>query len=623
MISWVRRYPDGMLALVVAVAGLVPAVADWRHVALNLAISLAVAGSVAVRRRYPLTALACVQSTGVLVTAVHAMAASTAGFVLAYVVLLYTAGVMLRLAGALAGLGASLAAFWSEDAVLGHPAGEYVFSALLVTGPWLVGRYVARERVLRARLTTALDARRHALSVAAVADERRRIAREMHDLVAHALSAIAVQGNAASAALTVEPGRARAPVQAVNRLARQCVGDMRRLLTVLRDGSDPVPRARGDVADVRTATRGARLWPYRDWALAVLMAVAGVLAAARHGSALDGGLTVALAAAVSARRRWTLAALAAVVTLAVVLAAVRREAEAGGAFLVASLVLLFTAGALPSRRALGALSIGLAGYWAVDAMTASPPAGYLASAVIAGGAWLVGLVVGRERALRTEVITATEGERRALAAAAAANERRRIAREMHDVVAHGLSAIAVQSSAADAALDIDPARAAAPIHAITTLAEQCADEMRRLLTALGPDELPGTDLAAVLAAQTEMGLVVDTAIDTAALDGCSSAVRHAVTRITQEALTNVRRHSTVNTARVTIRGSAGELSVTVTDSGPARGPAEGPSGHGATGIRERVAVLGGRCIIGPDGAGWRVEAHLTLPATAGPLGLPA
>lgn len=616
MPSWLKRGQDALsrgLAVLVAVGVLVPAVLEGRDVGLESLLALVVGGAVALRRRRPLVALASVQAVGVFVTALGVAAADTAGYVLAYLVLLYTVGAARRWPAAVGGVAISLAAFWCEDAVLDHPGSEYLFSAILVGAPWLVGRYVRRQHALRARLIPALDGERLALAAAAVAEERQRIAREMHDVVAHGLSAIAVQSNAADAALTIDIARARAAVQAVNMIACECVAELRRVLAVLRQDS-AIAVAPSPPATRRTSAPLEMLWGQRDGAVAALVAATGLAEIANRPShvGIEMVLVGVLAAAVFFRRRATVSSLAAIVVLAALAAAIHRQSTLADAYLLAALVLMFTAGSLPRRRALPALALGLIGFWSVDAITFSPPAAYAAGAVIGGGAWLIGLVVGREQALRVTVVSALDGERQALCATATTNERRRIAREMHDVVAHGLSAIAIQSSAADAVLEFDPARAAAPIRAITVLAEQCAQEMRWLLAALGPDRSSDLDLSAVLSAQAELGLRLELQIDDDVMAGCPVPVRHAAARIVQEALTNVRRHSAADVASVSIHCQHGELAVVVTDDGPVRVTGSGAPGHGTAGIRERVAVLGGRCQAGPRGPGWYVDARIPL-----------
>jgi signal transduction histidine kinase len=238
VIGWMREGQDIGLAVIVALAGLVPAILSSQHAAVDSALAIAIAGGVLVRRRWPLSSLVAVQILGVLFTAAHAVPANTGSFALASALLLYNAGVALPTVKALQGLTIGLACFWAEDAILAHGPGEYIASAFLIAGPWLAGVFIGRERTLREsseQLASALEGQHAALAAAAVADERRRIAREMHDVVAHGLSAIAVQSSAADAALDVDPERARVPVQAINAMARQCVEEMRWLLTVLRD----------------------------------------------------------------------------------------------------------------------------------------------------------------------------------------------------------------------------------------------------------------------------------------------------------------------------------------------------------------------------------------------------
>jgi signal transduction histidine kinase len=365
---------------------------------------------------------------------------------------------------------------------------------------------------------------------------------------------------------------------------------------------------------------------HQDPGLATIVAVAGLLPAvlSSHHVAVDCLLAVAVASGVAARRRWPLMSLAATQALGVLFTAGHAVPANTGGFALASVILLFNVGVtLPLWGALQGLAIGLACFWAEDAILGHGPGEYVASAFLIAGSWLAGVFIGRERTLRAsseQLAIAVQGEKDALAAAAVADERRRIAREMHDVVAHGLSAIAVQSSAADAALDFDPARARVPVQAINALARQCVDEMRWLLAVLRSDndEWPSStypDIAALLDAEVALGLTIEENIDPSVLVGCPELFRHAVLRIVQEALTNIRRHSQASVASIVIARNEADLRIDITDVGPIKAGRSGAPGHGTSGIRERVAVLGGQCEIGPQGSGWRVVVYLPLKAT--------
>ena len=199
---------------------------------------------------------------------------------------------------------------------------------------------------------------------------------------------------------------------------------------------------------------------------------------------------------------------------------------------------------------------------------------------------------------------------------AVADERLRIAREMHDVVAHHLSVIVIQAEAAQEVLDTDPDRAGAAMGTVADTARTALGELRRVLGGLRSEAAlgPQPDLASVddlVASVRQAGLTVDVRTEGAARP-VGGVVGLAAYRIVQEALTNVLRHAAARRAEVALAYGDDDLVVTVSDDG--RGPAGGDSGgHGLVGMRERVTVLGGSLDAGPGvGGGFAVRARLPL-----------
>ncbi|HEX9526589.1 MAG TPA: histidine kinase, partial [Streptosporangiaceae bacterium] len=217
------------------------------------------------------------------------------------------------------------------------------------------------------------------------------------------------------------------------------------------------------------------------------------------------------------------------------------------------------------------------------------------------------------------------------AARAAAAERTRIARELHDVVAHHVSLMAVQAEAATSLLPGRPAQAQQSVQVIGDTARQALTELRRLLGVLrAPAEPPRTapsvslaDLPAVLNQVRGAGLPVKLDVEGAPYP-LAPSIDLTAYRIVQEALTNTLRHTTASSAFVTLRYEPGYLTVAVTDHGPLRdvAAADGrgePDGHGSlagsrfglAGIAERVASCGGNLTVGPTpGEGFAVAARL-------------
>jgi signal transduction histidine kinase len=196
-------------------------------------------------------------------------------------------------------------------------------------------------------------------------------------------------------------------------------------------------------------------------------------------------------------------------------------------------------------------------------------------------------------------------------------ERGRIARELHDVVAHHMSLIAVQAETAPYRLGALPAPVAADYATVTATARQGLTEMRRLLAVLRDDPpervpQPGlADIAALVNRAATAGLAV-----TLALEGepapIDSGVALSAYRIVQESLTNVRRHAGPARAVVTVGRRPGAVTVRVSDDGKGVTADWTPAGgQGLLGMRERVAMFGGTLRVGPrQGGGFEVEAVL-------------
>jgi len=252
---------------------------------------------------------------------------------------------------------------------------------------------------------------------------------------------------------------------------------------------------------------------------------------------------------------------------------------------------------------------------------------------IFGTAWLIGdnlktrrayVASLEERALRAEQTRAAEAQR------AVAEERTRIARELHDVVAHSMSVMLVQTGAARRVLDTDPAQAAAALQAVEATGRDAMTEMRRLLGVLREDSAPASlapqpslaGLEALVAQFAEAGLAV-----TLELQGVErklpAGIELSAYRIVQEALTNALKHAGPGVAvAVTVHCGDEGLDVRVLDDGRGAAAAavgNGSGGHGVLGMRERVDVCGGELVAGPR-VGGGFEVHARLPVVEGATG---
>lgn len=202
---------------------------------------------------------------------------------------------------------------------------------------------------------------------------------------------------------------------------------------------------------------------------------------------------------------------------------------------------------------------------------------------------------------------------------AAARERARIAREMHDILSHAVSIMIVQAEAGPVAVRRAPERAEAAFDAIAGTGREAMTQLRSMLGVLRTQEAaprrpqPGVqELAGLLERVRGSGLEVSYA-RTGEVRPLLTALEATVHRVVQEALTNVVKHARASRAAVRLHYAPRELTVSVTDDG--RGPGSGPSGgHGLIGIRERAAAHGGtaECGPGPGGRGFRVRATLVM-----------
>lgn len=249
-------------------------------------------------------------------------------------------------------------------------------------------------------------------------------------------------------------------------------------------------------------------------------------------------------------------------------------------------------------------------------------------AVVLLAPWLVGKAMrGRVEHIDVLALRAqkAEREREQRALEAAREERARIARELHDVIAHSVSVMVVQAGAAEEVLRQAPERALEPIRAVQDTGRQALAEMARLLGMLRRDgeELglapqPGLDDLETLIEQTRLaGLPVELRLEGRPRPVPLGADLSAY-RIVQEALTNARKHAGKASAAVTVRYSPDALELEIVDDGGGSGDGDvSAGGHGLVGMRERVALFGGDLHAGPQpGGGFRVHARLPLADSA-------
>ena len=374
--------------------------------------------------------------------------------------------------------------------------------------------------------------------------------------------------------------------------------------------------------------------PFLDVLLAVSLGIVSILVASRvaeaNGTTIQAGaiaLLVVQSAALTVRRRWPMAVYS-VVGVSTVLYAWLGYPQAVGGFGV--LIAIYTVAAhVPLREAIAAaavyvvgMALSLIGFardsgGSLDVLFADFLVNFLALVL----AWTVGVTVRTRRAYvaaleaRAELL---EREREDNARLAVALERGRIAREMHDVVAHNVSVVVVQAAAAERLVETDPERARQAMRDVATTGRQALTEMRRLLGVLrdgdAPDDLgpqPGiAELRALASTVEDAGMKVELSVQGEERPLPASAAL-SVYRIVQEALTNSLRHAGPARARVILRYLPDALEVQVSDNGSGGTSPVEHDGHGLIGMRERVALFGGELTAGPrPEGGYAVVARI-------------
>jgi signal transduction histidine kinase len=302
------------------------------------------------------------------------------------------------------------------------------------------------------------------------------------------------------------------------------------------------------------------------------------------------------------RRRWPLGVLAAAAAGFAVQELRGYHSFAGLGMVVA----LYSAAAHQERwrwRLVAALSAGYVLLAAAEHAAGSPaqPQDFAGFYLALAACWLVGSHVRAQRH--------REAERRALAAAEVRSaERARIARELHDVVTHHVTAMVVQANAAQF-LTADPDRLATNLDAIGQTGRRALTELRDLLGVLDPDrgapirQLPDLDQVGTL---VEQARAAGQPVEFAACGrrpAMGAGPELAACRVVQEALTNALKYATGQPTRVRLEYQPDGVQIAVTTTGPGRNHRIGGSGRGLAGLRERVELFGGWLAAGPDEAG--------------------
>jgi signal transduction histidine kinase len=311
----------------------------------------------------------------------------------------------------------------------------------------------------------------------------------------------------------------------------------------------------------------------------------------------------------------------AVLVVVPVSVAVGRDGAVEGSFFLAVMMVYATASHLGSlTRALAIMVVAGTSPWLVAEVLA-PDSG------ITWQPWVLATVftgsLGRAEYGRRRLIRELEEARRALADQAVAEERRRIARELHDLAGHTLAAMLLHVTGARHVLRRDLDEAERALVDAETVGRASLDQVRATVASLRADErgtdpaLPGVaDLAALVDGYRRAGLVIETSIDERVVD-LGGPLGTALHRLAREGLTNVARHAPDNRVDLSV-GIAGEtVRLVVADRGRAASPPDPRVLHfGLVGMAERTRALGGQFEAGPTADGWRVDARLPIATAA-------
>ena len=511
-----------------------------------------------------------------------------------------------------------------------------VFGAVATVIPWAFGVMLRSRLDAAATLAVAAErARVDALMAAdrAVEAERERIAAELHDVLAHTLGEMVVQASVAGDRVRAAPHEASAALERVALAGRQAVAETGRLLRLLRDHEDEL----GLSAAARYEPAGSAPAPTRSRRPAavgrglILPAVIGIAGTAEvaapsytHVGAWLAGVWLT-AAVLCARSRFPLLVCLVAPSILILTQSMTGADDGPAIWMAATAVACFGAGGVPRARAVAGLAavVGAAALVGVCAQLGGDLNGdaFTMGPVIFLGSWGAGFAVretfDRSRRLaadaeRHRLQMLRDGER------AAAAERKRIARDLHDVLATSFSVMIVQASVAAAVTATDPDSALAAVAEVERAGRAALAEVGRLLRLIRAGESTGTepqhgidDLPALAEQYARAGLDVTLAVDGVG-EHVPAGIGLSTYRIVQEALTNVLKHAPGSSVAVRVSRAGESIAIEVRNAPGAAGTsAAAPSGHGLAGLRERVSVFGGGLDARPtaDG-GFLVAASL-------------
>lgn len=635
---------DRLIAVALA-AGMAGAALGTGHASLGARTGAAIASAgllvLVLRRRRPLLVVVVAFSLVFVQELISPHAYGVASF-LAIMVATYSLGAHGSRLSLAAGIVLS-----AGGVAIGHALGEKTnhsdvssdafFLLILVVGPVLVGRLVRARSDLAGRLrdaTKRLAAARSERLSAALAADREQLTETIDAALLEGLAPMVAHAECATLA----------QVSALEQIARALLSRMRTLLKDLRSGEEAREPA-GSITELHTRVQraieaeaalvaspradaalpgspGTDVTRPRRWALLSTRAIdggltivaavvtAGLLASTVDATALhgprwaEGLLGVAAGAPIAFARRFALQATAVSVLSAFAYVALARPGDPTSGWLPTGALIVFPF-ALGATCALRTAAAGLVlclaqvlGLGAVDAAVKLDSTTVGPGVALAVGAWVAGRVLrDRTQLLGSLADTAVgiEDERERLAKSAVAAERARVARELHDAVAHAMTVIVLQAGAARRVWHTDSRLAREHATALRNTVSEVITELRGMLVALGdgerPDGTPGVERLVKWAERSGMHVELETGGDRSQI---GSAVEHTAYRVLQEALTNAARHAPGADVLVRLHFERSGLMVEITNGAPALVPRHNEgAGHGLRGMRERVEGLGG------------------------------
>ncbi|WP_375475408.1 histidine kinase [uncultured Jatrophihabitans sp.] len=526
-------------------------------------------------------------------------------------------------------------------------ASDGVFYSVVVLAPALVGWLIGS----RNRQVAELQERRRALEIrrgvavrVARARERDRVERRVDLSLAGRLRRVVLDARTADELAASEPDRVPDRLAAVEQTAREALGELREVLGVLHHVRSPQSREPGSVPVAVSADpppRPRRRFDLIDVALvvaAVPLAVETALPGHHGPAAANAVLSLAQGGALVLVRRRELPGVVLLLAAAIVQTAFLSPLPPTVSWLLPGLLTPFLVGLAATRRiACVGIAVLVAG---VALITLATPAAHRALGGFAPGlvmgvlAWAGGRLA-KSAEVRAQELRGIADEldrtREAEAHLAAAEQRAELARDLHDVGAHALTVVCLQSGAARAWWSRDPGQARAALDAVVAVANGTLAQLGESLSGLArvaETSLAETSLAETSRAETPLdgaaldvlagigrvlGLRVDIAV-TGQSRPVADGVARVAYRVVQEALTNAARYAGGSSVQVVLDFAGDLLEVRIIDSGPDTSSvpvvAVTGSGSGLRGMRERVEALRGELHAGPSGRGFEILARL-------------